>query len=201
VACAAYSAFEENRMKQLDGINEALRGVAAELSEREGAGRPAKAWIRDCLKKVKGDDPGAICGNIWHNLMGPAARKRVKKRGTFEGAEDAPDAIDMMAATGEMMGHEPDLEEALSKRHFVRIAEILKQYASVPAVQEIAQALAAFFAGENPQFDEKRFLRAAGAHGDAAERLPLAASADEEPLREQDRLPWSRDPELGDLSV
>lgn len=195
-------------MKHLGGINEALDGIAAELSEREGAGRPPKAWMRDCLKKAKGDDPGAVCGNIWHNLMGPAARKRVKKRGTFEDADGAgtPDAVDMMAVAGEMMGDEPDLQEALSKRHFVRVAEILKHYISAPAVQEVALALAGFFGEENPQFDERRFLVAAGltsaaAHG-AAE--PLAASADDDasPRREQGgRLPWSHDPELGGLSV
>lgn len=147
-------------MNRLNGINEALEGIAGELTERAGKGRPPKAWMRDCLKSVKGDDPGAICGNIWHNTMGPAARKRVKKRGTFE----AEDAVDMMAAMGEMMGEEPDLEEALSKRHFVRVAEILKQYARVSAVQEVAQALAAFFAEENPQFDAARFLKIGRAH-------------------------------------
>lgn len=190
-------------MNHLRGINEALDGVAAELSEREGAGRPAKAWMRDCLKKVKGDDPGAICGNIWANVMGPAARKRVKKRGTFE----AEGIVDMMATAGEMMDEEPDLEEALTRRHFVRVAEILKQYARVGAVREVAQALAAFFAEENPQFDAARFLRAAGAHGvaePAAEPAaePIAASADDgAPRREQGRVPWANDPELGDLSV
>jgi hypothetical protein len=71
-----------------------------------------------------------------------------------------------------------DLGEAMGKKQFQRIADIIRPRAGKADVKEIAREMAAFFASENPQFDTARFLKAAGLHGASAGAI--SASADED---------------------
>lgn len=146
------------------------------------------------------------CANIWYHGLTPKGKKRVKKRGMSESEHVIAEAV-----VAEMIADEPELDEELTKQHFIRIASILKPHTRTPAGERIAGDLADFFAGENPRFDRDRFLKAAGV---GAERERLAASADEdhrdddddeEPKRGQRlgrlTIPWDDDPELGGREV
>lgn len=154
-----------------------------ELEERS-KDRPSSKFMDTCIAKVtreggkpgrkKPSDPGAICANIWYHGLTPKGKKRVKKRGMSESDADIAETV-----ISEMIEEEPELDEALSKQHYTKIAEILRAYANVPAVKHVAGELARFFAEDNPRFDMERFLRAAGFHGKAVEEPveePLAAS-------------------------
>lgn len=59
----------------------------------------------------------------------------------------------------------------LSKRHYVAIAEVVKNCLDDPyqadecsqtAIESVASALASYFAADNPRFDRARFLAACG---------------------------------------
>lgn len=82
------------------------------------------------------------------------------------------------------------VDEAFTRKHFVRVAEILKQHAPSPVAREIAAMLADFFSEETPQFDKVRFLRAAGVDpSTVGDPMALAASADEDALDEREGRP------------
>ena len=190
-----------------------------ELEERS-KDRPPSKFMDTCIAKVtregekkgrkKPKDPAAICGNIWYHGLTPKGKKRVKKRGMSE-----DEAVIAEAVVAEMIADEPELDEALSKQRYTRIADILRAYMKAhPAVQHLAGELARFFAEDNPRFDMNRFLQAAGAPM-AGKEEPLAASADEEESHDGDsevlhrreqsafalKTPWDDDPELGGRSV
>ena len=52
------------------------------------------------------------------------------------------------------------LTEAFTKQHYKAIAEILKAHKDDP--REVAASLAMMFKNDNPTFDTRRFLEAAG---------------------------------------
>lgn len=54
------------------------------------------------------------------------------------------------------------VEEELTRRYYVAIAEILRPYAREKVARQIAMDLADFLARDNPSFERERFLRAAG---------------------------------------
>ena len=49
--------------------------------------------------------------------------------------------------------------EAFTRQHYVKIAALCKEHHAAPALIE---GLAAMFAADNPSFDRKRFMDAAG---------------------------------------
>lgn len=53
--------------------------------------RPPKKWMDRCLKSVEKDpdvdDPGALCGWIWHHWATPAGKKRMKRYGVATPSE------------------------------------------------------------------------------------------------------------------
>jgi len=156
------------------------------LAEAE---RPPKAWMDDCLANVKGDDPGAICGNIWHNVMGPAARKRAKSRGTFE-------EYDQMAEA---------LEEQEERPPKGWMDSCVSSQEEDPKVRDAGAVCATIWKKMGPS--GKRQAKKRGAFEATEDLAPGTPGADDEDMKEQGRglhrlhVPWERDPELGGLEV
>lgn len=62
--------------------------------------------------------------------------------------------------------HGRKLEEAVSRKHFRDVANLLKEIPDEKKRKELAHHHAGIFAGQNPRFDKKKFLDAAGVKED-----------------------------------
>src|SRR5205807_227592 len=68
-------------------------------------GKPPKDWFDECVQGVSksgtADDPEAVCGNVWFNVLGEWAKRRVKtaleKKEEFRLPPEAKEAFTKLA--------------------------------------------------------------------------------------------------------
>jgi hypothetical protein len=61
---------------------------------------------------------------------------------------------------------EEDLEEAVSRKHFQQVADLIKTHDDAGKRKELAQHHAEIFKQQNPRFDHAKFMKAAGVNED-----------------------------------
>ena len=59
---------------------------------------------------------------------------------------------------------EVELDEAVSRKHFQQVADLIKSHENPEKRKELAQHHASIFKTQNPRFDHAKFMKAAGVH-------------------------------------
>lgn len=92
-------------------------------------------------------------------------RKVVKKGGTLTKASQKDTKAEIKSRLGKhTKPHLPEetIEEAVSRKHFQQVADLIKGHESQEKRNELASHHAGIFAKQNPRFDHGRFHKAAG---------------------------------------
>jgi len=120
----------------------------------------------DMKEEVEGLDEADIysikntkTGQIYHHSKYPITHKtkiyqQIKSK---PGHEDA--TIHM---NGKPVKEEVELDEAVSRKHFQQVADLIKSHENPEKRKELAQHHASIFKTQNPRFDHAKFMKAAG---------------------------------------
>jgi len=151
----------------------------ADLDEGSGVDPVVRALAK--LRKVVEDDAPA-----------PAPAKPAEEPADSEPSPKVPSADEARRARirqmlRKRMGHgaggaEP-VSEALSKKHFQAIADIVKGVRDKEVRWQVGAGLADYFRRENPNFDTDRFLKAIGFGPEARDEAPPSEQNEQERKR------------------
>ena len=122
--------------------------------------------LREAVTKVK-DKSGKIIGHVEHN--GDSwEHHHYGMKTSGDGYDSKKEAIeslhdhDNFFKTGKSPVSE-SLEEAVTRKHFQMVADLIKSHEDPAKRKELAQHHAEIFKQQNPRFDHAKFMKAAGA--------------------------------------
>jgi predicted Zn-dependent protease len=88
----------------------------------------------------------------------------LKSRGNVIAGQAQRAAARLAAKVKHSMKEEVDLDEAVSRKHFQQVADVIKSHPDQKKRNELAKHHADIFKKQNPRFDHGKFYSAAGAN-------------------------------------
>jgi hypothetical protein len=174
-----YSAKAARAGKDIGKPGKAFSMIAKKAGERYGSAEAGKRVAGAILAKLRKEEADADWTEEQADALIDLAEKHMtdaemkKREDIVKGmkkslagfkARYGARAKDVMYATATKQAMKEELDEAVSRKDFQMVADLIKTHDSHDKRKELAQHHAEIFHRQNPRFDRKKFMDAANVH-------------------------------------
>ena len=164
---AVNSVLVEKKMEDKEVEESGLRkkahaSAAAGKKSFEFLGKTLPVTVKKEEKKVEegfGDMDKYLKDKEKEKGTGKYDKKKISTGTVYQKKHNAPKEDEK-----DDMKEDFELDEAVSRKHFQQVADLIKSHDSQEKRKELAQHHASIFKTQNPRFDHAKFMKAAGVH-------------------------------------